>query len=294
MTETYYDILGVSSDASTAEIETAYRERLKETHPDVSDDDEASERTKTLIEAKEVLTDDDERARYDRLGHAQYVGDDGPESEPTAAHSESSASTTQSESSAASTRRESASTETDPNQSRAASGTGVGGGRAASAAAAERKRRQQRNDQQAPRDSWNSDRGRSDEKTWRAWDTEGTYTVNDGETAGLVSQLLQSEQSLVVLAATVVSYPMLLWAALYPPFPLTVNATVALCLLVLVAYLQSIPAIGVVVYGSWSVLLPVGAIATGLDITSLLVGVALLVTILSFGFTLLTRAVVGN
>ena len=69
----YYDLLGVSPDASTEEIASAYRERLKQTHPDVSDASDAGERTKRLIEAKEALTDETERARYDRLGHDRYV-----------------------------------------------------------------------------------------------------------------------------------------------------------------------------------------------------------------------------
>jgi molecular chaperone DnaJ len=73
MGDEYYERLGVSADASAEEIAAAYRERLKETHPDVSDASDAGERTKRLIEAKEVLTDETERARYDRLGHDQYV-----------------------------------------------------------------------------------------------------------------------------------------------------------------------------------------------------------------------------
>ena len=81
----YYDLLGVSPDASTAEIAAAYRERLKETHPDISDASDAGERTKRLIEAKEALTDETERARYDRLGHDRYVSiehDRTPNSDP--------------------------------------------------------------------------------------------------------------------------------------------------------------------------------------------------------------------
>lgn len=74
MTETFYDRLGVSSDAATEEIETAYREAIKQVHPDVSDDVDAGERTKRLNKAKRVLMDEDERARYDRLGHAGYTG----------------------------------------------------------------------------------------------------------------------------------------------------------------------------------------------------------------------------
>ncbi len=73
MGDEYYERLGVASDASAEEIAAAYRERLKETHPDVSDASDAKERTKQLIEAKEVLTDETERMRYDRLGHERYV-----------------------------------------------------------------------------------------------------------------------------------------------------------------------------------------------------------------------------
>lgn len=74
MREKYYERLGVPPDASTGEIAAAYRKQLKKTHPDVSDASDAGERTKRLIEAKNVLTDETERARYDRLGHDRYVG----------------------------------------------------------------------------------------------------------------------------------------------------------------------------------------------------------------------------
>ncbi|MUV89948.1 DnaJ domain-containing protein [Halapricum sp. CBA1109] len=75
MAETFYDVLGVSRDATTEEIEHAYRERIKETHPDVSDEADAQDRVRKVIEAKEVLTDADEREQYDSVGHAAYVGD---------------------------------------------------------------------------------------------------------------------------------------------------------------------------------------------------------------------------
>jgi len=87
MTETFYDRLGVSSDATTEEIETAYREAIKQVHPDVSDEVGAGERTKRLNKAKRVLTDEAERARYDRLGHDSYtsdrIGESGAKSDST-------------------------------------------------------------------------------------------------------------------------------------------------------------------------------------------------------------------
>jgi curved DNA-binding protein CbpA len=81
MTETFYDVLGVAEDATTEEIESAYREAIKEVHPDVSDDADAAERTKRLNRAKRVLTDESERSRYDRVGHEAYV-DDSPGNTP--------------------------------------------------------------------------------------------------------------------------------------------------------------------------------------------------------------------
>jgi molecular chaperone DnaJ len=73
MTEDFYDILGVSRDASEEEIEQAYREAVRNYHPDVSDDPDAEEKFKKAKKAKEVLTDQEKRAQYDQLGHEQFV-----------------------------------------------------------------------------------------------------------------------------------------------------------------------------------------------------------------------------
>ncbi|RZH68073.1 DnaJ domain-containing protein [Natrinema altunense] len=73
MGDTYYDVLGVDPDATQDEIESAYRDRVLETHPDHSDDPDAAERFQRVMTAKSVLTDETERARYDRLGHEAYV-----------------------------------------------------------------------------------------------------------------------------------------------------------------------------------------------------------------------------
>jgi len=70
---TFYGVLGVGPDADADAIRRAYRERVKDHHPDVSDAPDAESRFKRLTTAKETLVDDKERARYDRLGHENYV-----------------------------------------------------------------------------------------------------------------------------------------------------------------------------------------------------------------------------
>lgn len=70
--DTFYERLGVDTDASEADVERAYRERVKECHPDVSDHPDARERLRRVTRARDVLTDATERARYDRLGHVEY------------------------------------------------------------------------------------------------------------------------------------------------------------------------------------------------------------------------------
>ncbi len=67
----YYEILGVSTDASEEAIKRAYRRVAMENHPDRNPNDPgAEERFKEASEAYSVLRDGDLRARYDRFGHA--------------------------------------------------------------------------------------------------------------------------------------------------------------------------------------------------------------------------------
>lgn len=73
MSEDFYDVLGVSRDASEDEINRAYREKAAKYHPDVSDDPEAEEKFKQIKKAKEVLTDDEKRQAYDQLGHDRFT-----------------------------------------------------------------------------------------------------------------------------------------------------------------------------------------------------------------------------
>jgi len=73
MGETFYSVLEVDADADAETVRRTYRALVKEHHPDVSDDPGASERFKRLTTARDVLVDEDERARYERLGHRTYV-----------------------------------------------------------------------------------------------------------------------------------------------------------------------------------------------------------------------------
>lgn len=74
----YYEILGVSRTASSAEIASAYRRLAVEYHPDKNPGDEdAVQRFKEAAEAFEVLGDAEKRRRYDQFGHAAFEGPQG-------------------------------------------------------------------------------------------------------------------------------------------------------------------------------------------------------------------------
>src|SRR2546421_6068423 len=71
----YYEVLGVSRGANEAEIKSAYRKLAVRYHPDKNPgDQEAEEKFKEAAEAYSVLSDADQRARYDRFGHAGVSG----------------------------------------------------------------------------------------------------------------------------------------------------------------------------------------------------------------------------
>jgi molecular chaperone DnaJ len=67
----YYEVLGVSRNASEADLKKAYRRAAQKHHPDRNpDNQEAEDQFKECKEAYEVLTDSQKRAAYDQFGHA--------------------------------------------------------------------------------------------------------------------------------------------------------------------------------------------------------------------------------
>ena len=61
MNKDYYEILGVSKDASQDEIKSAYRKLAKKYHPDVSDDKEAEKKFNEVQEAYSVVGDENKQ-----------------------------------------------------------------------------------------------------------------------------------------------------------------------------------------------------------------------------------------
>ena len=70
----YYEVLGVSKDASEADIKSAFRRLAKKYHPDVSKEENAAEKFKEVQEAYAVLSDENKRKQYDQFGHQAFDG----------------------------------------------------------------------------------------------------------------------------------------------------------------------------------------------------------------------------
>ncbi len=251
MSHTYYEVLGVDEDASQEDVESAYRERVKETHPDLNDEDDAADQFREVVRAEEVLGDAEERARYDELGHDAYVRRvDGV----NAAGAEQSPWTA--------TPEDGDSHATDPNASEssttgtadATAGTGTAGSASESSAGSAETARERREAYRAARHV------REDAASEGSDDG---YTVHDWEPGTVDEEGYQFHlnQERVFLSLLVfVLYPVFVYSSVSPRFSLLTNVTVATCTLLVLAYLLTIPEIGIIVFGTWSVLGPIGVV----------------------------------
>jgi molecular chaperone DnaJ len=75
MKEDYYEILGVSKNASASDIKKAYRKKAIQYHPDKNPGDKTAEANfKKAAEAYEVLSDPNKKSKYDQFGHSAFDG----------------------------------------------------------------------------------------------------------------------------------------------------------------------------------------------------------------------------
>lgn len=315
MGETYYELLGVSPAASRAEIEQAYREKLKESHPDVSDEEDAASRTRRLIRAKETLTDEAERDRYDRLGHERYVAIEGKAGKSGGGEQSSAdragGSGRQERGATGQTNRGSAGTGFHGMDAGSTDSRGAGFGfsqqrrtssTARSASVGDATARQadwyqsesapsegnQRRNRRQDGGGWNGAGNGQTGDAWRAWNTNASYAVRrdaDGRYWGLTG-----EGPHVLLAVMLVVFPILLFGALFPIFPLAVRFVVGVCLVLIVAFIQSQPEVGIVVFGIWSVLLPITLAISSVPLLSIESLVALIAVLFPLGLSILSRA----
>lgn len=71
----YYQVLGVTRDATAEQIKKAYRQQARKFHPDVSKEADAAQRMSEVNEAYAVLSDAERRAAYDALGQGRSQGE---------------------------------------------------------------------------------------------------------------------------------------------------------------------------------------------------------------------------
>lgn len=71
-TKDHYETLGVSREATTAEIKAAYKKLAKKHHPDINQDAGSEKKFKEISQAYQILSDSQKKAAYDRLGHTQF------------------------------------------------------------------------------------------------------------------------------------------------------------------------------------------------------------------------------
>lgn len=77
MAQSYYDVLGVSKNASQSEIKSAYRKLALQWHPDRNKSSDAEKKFKEINQAYEVLTDTKKKEIYDQVGHDAFTSRSG-------------------------------------------------------------------------------------------------------------------------------------------------------------------------------------------------------------------------
>jgi curved DNA-binding protein CbpA len=330
MAVTCYDVLAVGPGATDEEIETAFRRRARETHPDVSDHADAAERFRLLARARTTLRDDEERARYDRLGHDAYAerawseeftatwldvtdgwvteraddpADDDPGPETTTDHiGDAGADHTagaESDHNGDTGTDYTADTGTDHTASAAATAGSSASGRSGATASA------------AGADSatvaGGTGRTSADADDAGLWDTGSSWVDEDRDagrrdTGGFgirnvepsgggtrVSVVRPDETELLLTIALFIGYPFFLFGSVAPAFPLAINVTLGVLTLLLVGAALVRPAVGIGVFGAWSVVAPAVAALWNVDVgvRSVVLPVVVGTCLLPFAFALL-------
>jgi len=245
MVRTFYDVLEVPPSATAEDIEAAYRERLKDTHPDLNGEESTTEAVKIVIAAGDVLTDADERRRYDRLGHETYVAvtDTDDPAEPGTASADP---TAQASSPSSNTDAVDQGTVTDP------------GGPS-----------------RRPSDTDTVDAGNVNPEGV-SWASVGTAPSHEpsgpAEYAGP-----RSERSILFLSS-LIAYPILVLASTLSPFPVPFRLLLGVCATALVIYLVSVPVVSIPVFGFWTLVAAVVIALSGIPVFSVTCLGAIVVT----------------
>jgi len=275
MSHTYYEVLGVEEDAPQEDVESAYRERVKETHPDLNDEDDAADQFREVVRAEEVLGDAEERARYDELGHDAYVSRVDGVNAAGAEHSPWTAGTDEegdAHAGEATTSDYSTNAEADTATGTAGETPGDTVGTAGTTT--------------GRRDADHATRHVRDEAASEG--SGGGYTVRDWE-PGTVdeagSQFHLTQERVFLSALVFVLYPVFVYSSVSPQFSLLTNVIVAACTLLVLAYLLTIPEIGIIVFGTWSVLAPIAVIVLPFELLSTVTLLAILATWLPLGYS---------
>ncbi len=284
MSQTFYEVLDLSPDATQEEITDAYREKVKKYHPDVSDREGTTNRFRKVVQAEEVLGDEEERAAYDRLGHEAYVRRVEAQNAATGEHSPWTTSDHGGRKSGGVGENDGpggTGTDTGTGQARS-DGFGRAGSSHGFGSAADRQHGAGATGGSDSRWSSTSYNGGGTGETSGG----ATYSVHDWDDEEMEPDTVTIDvtQEVALLAAAVfVLYPFLVFASVTPSFPSVANLAVGACTMLVIGYMLTIPKVAVGVFGAWSFAAPV-ALVTILDWGLVLSLFALGVCWIPFGY----------